>query len=54
MVNQRDLAEGMRSLRLPDDIQGLVNTIIGAAMALAARAADSNSDSNSLGGRSEP
>lgn len=45
MVNQGDLAEGIRSLRYPSDIQDLVNTSIGAAMALAARAADSNSES---------
>jgi len=50
MVNQYDLAEKFRNLQVPPDIQDLLNSIINGIIILAARAANSNSDSNSLGG----
>ena len=54
MVNQYDLTEQIRNLQVPPDIQDLLNSIINGIMILAARAANSNSDSNSLGGTSLP
>jgi hypothetical protein len=50
MVNQHDLMENMRNLQVPDDVRDLVNGIVSGIIALAVRAANSNSDSNSLGG----
>ncbi len=50
MLDQYYVAERLRNCELPADIQDLVNTVINGAMSLAARAANSNSDSNSLGG----
>ncbi len=50
MVNIYDLTQNRRNLGIPDDIQDLVNSIVSGIMTLAARAANSNSDSNSLGG----
>lgn len=50
MVNQHDVTENMRNLQVPDDIQDLVSGIVSGIMALAARAANSNRCSNSLGG----
>ena len=44
MVNQHDITETMRNLQVPDDIQELVNGIVSGIIALAARAANSNSD----------
>ncbi len=50
MRNQYHMAENLRDYELPVDLQDLVNTVINGIMALATRAANSNSDSNSLGG----
>ena len=50
MVNIYDVTGNRRNPGIPDDIQDLVNSIVSGIMALAARAANSNSDSNSLGG----
>ncbi len=50
MLDQYYIAEKLRNCELPADTQDLVITIIDGIMALAARAANSNSDSNSLGG----
>lgn len=50
MLNQYEVTENMRNLQVPDDIQDLANGIICGIVALAARAANSNSDSNSPGG----
>ncbi len=50
MVNTYDVRENRRNPGIPDDIQDLVNSIVGGIMALAARATNSNSDSNSPGG----
>ena len=50
MPNQYHMTENLRDYKLPVDLQGLVNTVISGIMALATRAANSNSDSNSLGG----
>ena len=50
MLDKYEVTENTRNLRVPDDIQDLVNGIICGIVALAARAVNSNSDSNSLGG----
>jgi len=50
MLKQSHLAENTRYHGLPADLQDLVDTLISGIMALATRAANSNSDSNSLGG----
>ncbi len=50
MLDQSYISEKLRDCELPDDTQDLVITIINGIMALAARATNSNSDSNSLGG----
>ena len=50
MLDQYYIVEKLRNCELPADTQDLVITIIDGIMALAARAANSNSDSNSLGG----
>ncbi len=44
MLNQYEVTENMRNLRVPDDIQDLANGIIRGIVALAARAANSNGD----------
>ncbi len=54
MRNQYHMAENLRDYELPVDLQDLVNTVINGIMALATRAANSNSDSNSLGGTKYP
>ncbi|MBA7642771.1 hypothetical protein ES703_50480 [subsurface metagenome] len=43
MLNQYEVAEDMRNLGVPDDIQDLVNGILCGIAALAARASNSNS-----------
>ena len=50
MLNQYEVTENTRNLQIPDDTQDLVNGIICGITALAARAANSNGDSNSPGG----
>ncbi len=50
MLNQYEVTENMRNLGVPDDIQDLANGIICGIVALAARASNSNGDSNSPGG----
>jgi len=50
MLKQYHKVENIRSNELPNDIQNLVNTLVSGIMALATRVANSNSDSNSLGG----
>jgi hypothetical protein len=45
MVNHHDVMENMRNLQVPDDPRDLVNSMVSGLMALAARAANSNSDS---------
>ena len=50
MLDQSYISRKIRECELPADIQDLVITLIDGIMALAVRAANSNSDSNSLGG----
>ena len=50
MVNQYDLTEKLRNLKIPPDIQDLLNSIINGIIILATRVANSNRYSNSLGG----
>ena len=52
MPNQYHIAENLRDYELPVDLRDLVNTVISGIMTLATRAANSNTDSNSVGGTS--
>jgi len=49
-MNQYHTPTNLENGNLPDDIQALVNTIVNNVIVLATRMANSNSDSNSLGG----